>query len=82
MENRFLHDFMRRQATLIPSGIPEEKPTKKAQAGAGTRDGKKPFGGDDMEQRLTTLIKEKPPRKDVLAYFRDRVAELVEADSF
>jgi hypothetical protein len=31
---------------------------------------------------MTTLITEKPAKKEVLAYFRDRIAELVAADEF
>ena len=90
MENRFLHDFMRRQSSLIVSGIPEAQggaggpPPKKGskkKSKHGTADGKAPFGGDDMEARLATLISEKPPKKDVLAYFKDRIAELVAEDS-
>lgn len=90
MENRFLHDFMRRQSSLIQSGIPEAQggaggpPPKKGskkKSKHGTADGKHPFGGDDMEARLATLISEKPPKKDVLAYFKDRIAELVAEDS-
>jgi hypothetical protein len=82
MENRFLHDFMKRQATLITSGIPEEPTTKKTKKPKfGTRDGKHPFGGDDMEARLATIVKERPAKKEVLAYFRDRIAECA-ADNF
>jgi hypothetical protein len=82
MENRFLHDFMRRQATLITSGIPEETPTKKEKKPKfGTRDGKHPFGGDDMEARLATIVKERPAKKEVLQYFRDRIAECM-AENF
>jgi len=86
MENKFLHDFMRRQASLIQSAIPEEKSSappaeakaapKKKKSKYGTADGKHPFGGDDMESRLATIIQEKPPKKDVIDYFRDRISEL------
>lgn len=87
MDNKFLRDFMKRQATLIESGIPEvasggaggpAKKTKKSKHG--TADGKAPFGGDDMASRLTQLITEKPAKKDVLAYFRDRISECVAQD--
>lgn len=89
MENRFLHDFMRRQSSLIQSGIPEAqggaggpppKKGRKTKSKHGTADGKAPFGGDDMATRLATLITEQPPKKDVLAYFKDRIAELVAED--
>ena len=92
MENRFLHDFMRRQSSLIQSGIPEAQggagggpPPKKGskkKSKHGTADGKHPFGGDDMETRLATIITEKPAKKEVLAYFKDRIAELVAEDDF
>jgi len=87
MDNKFLRDFMRQQATLIESAIPEAKasggaggPRKKHKSKHGTASGKAPFGGDDMASRLASLISEKPPKKDVLAYFRDRIDELVAAD--
>lgn len=85
---------MRHQATLIESTIPEEKasggaggPTGKGKKKVhkskhGTASGSHPFGGDDMASRMATLISEKPPKKDVLAYFKDRIAELVAADDF
>jgi len=83
MDNRFLQDFMRRQSTLIESAIPEPAPKKKgARPKHGTRDGKHPFGGDDMEARLATIIKEKSPKREVLQFFRDRVSQLVSEDDF
>lgn len=92
MDNKFLHDFMRRQTTLIQSAVPEEVGgaatgpkkggKKKSKSKNGTADGKHPFGGDDMASRMATLITEKPAKKEVLAYFRDRVAELVAEDEF
>lgn len=92
MENKFLHDFMRRQATLIETTVPEA-PVARGGAGGGkkkkiykskhgTASGGHPFGGDDMEARLATLISETPAKKEVLAYFRDRIAQLVAEDSF
>jgi hypothetical protein len=92
MDNKFLRDFMKRQATLIESGIPEVqggagtgppgKKSRKHKSKYGTADGKAPFGGDDTASRLAKLITEKPAKKEVLAYFRDRIAELVAADDF
>jgi hypothetical protein len=88
MDNKFLRDFMRQQASLIQSGIPEQEPEKgkggkkKQKSKHGTANGKAPFGGDDLESRLLQIIKEKPAKKEVLSYFRDRVAELVAADEF
>ena len=87
MDNKFLRDFMKRQATLIESGIPEAQggagsgtEKKKKKSKYGTADGKAPFGGDDMASRLNQLITETPAKKDVLAYFRDRISELVAMD--
>jgi len=77
MENRFLHDFLRRQNTLIMETIPPPKGSaKKKKPKHGTADGKAPFGGDDTESRFATLCSEKPSKKTVLEYFRDRIAEL------
>lgn len=91
MDNRFLADFVKRQSTLIQSAIPEasggagtgsKKGGKKHKSKHGTASGKHPFGGDDMETRLATIITEKPVKKEVLAYFKDRIAELVAEDDF
>ena len=91
MDNKFLRDFMRQQATLITTAIPEAKSSavraageggKKKKSKYGTASGKHPFGGDDMEGRMAMLISEKPAKKEVLAYFKDRIAELVAADDF
>ena len=92
MDNKFLRDFMKRQATLIESGIPEasggaggpptKKKNKKHKSKYGTADGKAPFGGDDMASRFTAIITELPAKKELLAYFRDRIAELVANDDF
>jgi hypothetical protein len=88
MDNKFLRDFIRHQSTLIQSAIPEAQggagtgPRKKHKAKHKTADGKAPFGGDDMASRMNTMITEKPAKKEVLAYFRDRIAELVAADEY
>jgi hypothetical protein len=87
MDNKFLRDFMARQtkAAIIESPATEEsskRGKKKHKSKHGTADGKHPFGGDDMETRLTTLIQEKPAKKEVLAYFKDRIAQLVAEDEW
>lgn len=92
MDNKFLNDFIRRQTTMIQSAIPEamggagsgppSKKNKKHKSKHGTADGKHPFGGDDMGSRFATICAEKPAKKEVLAYFKDRIAELVAADDF
>ena len=92
MNNRFLNDFIKHQSTLIQSAMPEAEggagsgPTKKGRkkhaSKHGTASGKHPFGGDDMSTRFTTLITEKPAKKEVLAYFKDRIAQLVAEDEY
>lgn len=80
--NPFLQDFMRRQNTIIQSAAPQTEAAAapgatKKKSKHGTKDGKAPFGEQDALQRIIT---EKPPKKQVLEYFRDRIAELVAAD--
>jgi len=75
--NKFLNDFMRSQSKLVH----EEDTVKKDKKGRkkskhGTADGKPAFG----ELTLETLISEKPGKKEVLEYFRDKVAALVAED--
>jgi len=85
MDNKFLRDFMARQtkAAIIESPA-TETPTKKGKKKSkhGTADGKHPFGGDDMETRMSQLISEKPAKKEVLAYFKDRISQLVAEDEW
>jgi len=76
-QNRFLQDFMRQQQKLIE--IEATAPANKDKAGNrkskhGTADGKHPFGDNDV---FATLVKEKPGRKEVIDYFRSRIAEIV-----
>jgi hypothetical protein len=79
--NPFLDRFMKQQ--LIQTTVPQqEEPAKRDQKGRkkskyGTAHGGHPFGEEDAFTRLCT---EKPHRREVLAYFRQRVAELVAAD--
>jgi hypothetical protein len=80
--NPFLQDFMRRQTNIIQSAAPQseaaaEPGARKKKSKHGTKDGKAPFGEQDALQRIIT---EKPPKKQVLQYFKDRIAELVAAD--
>ncbi len=81
--NPFLDNFLRSQARIIDTTVPQE-PQKKDSKGRkkskyGTPDGKHPFGEGDAFQRL---CHEKPPKKEVLNYFRQRIAELVAAEEF
>jgi hypothetical protein len=85
MDNKFLRDFMARQQSIIESPATDAgsgKKKKKHKSKHGTADGKHPFGGDDLETRMATLISEKPAKKEVLAYFKDRIAQLVAEDEW
>jgi len=87
MDNKFLRDFMARQvkAEIIESPATESSSKKggaKRKSKHGTADGKHPFGGDDMDTRLAQLITEKPAKKEVLTYFKDRIAQLVAEDEW
>lgn len=79
--NPFLDRFMKAQ--IIESTVPQQaEPAKRDSKGRkkskhGTADGRAPFGEEDAFARLCS---EKPHRREVLAYFRQRVAELVAAD--
>ena len=81
--NKFLQDFIARQATLIQSTVPEEKPARdkkgRKKSKYGTANGEHPFGEEDA---FTRLITEKPSKKRVLEYFRHRIAELVAAEEY
>jgi len=81
--NKFLQDFLARQATVIQSTVPEEKPARdskgRKKSKYGTANGKHPFGEEDA---FALLIKEKPNKKRVLEYFRNRIAELVAAEEY
>lgn len=80
MQNKFLTDFIRRQQTLVHEAE-DQVQVKKDKKGRktsrhGTASGEPSFG----EITLATLISEKPPKKDVLDFFRSRVMKLVEQD--
>ena len=85
MNNPFLADFLRRQATIIQSTAPQQEtvPARDAKGRKkskyGTADGKHPFGEEDAFMRLVT---EKPSKKRALEYFRNRIAELVAEEQF
>jgi len=79
MNNRFLDDFVRRQTEVIKmEATPAAAPGKKKKSKYGTKTGEAPFGEQDA---LTRIITEKPNKKHVLAYFRDRIAQLVAEDT-
>ena len=76
--SKFLNDFINRQNTIIELEAcnPNKKQTGKKPK-HGTADGKHPFpDGDPFDQ----LVKEKPGRKEVVEYFRNRIGELVAED--
>jgi len=80
MQNKFLQDFMRMRSKLIHEQE-EQVPVKKDKKGRktsknGTASGEPAFG----EVTLATLISEKPGKKEVLDYFRERIKRLVEED--
>lgn len=82
MQNKFLDDFIRRQTQVIQSTVEHVEPVSRDKKGRkksrhGTADGRAPFGEED---EFTRICNEKPSRRHVIAYFRNRVAELVAAD--
>jgi hypothetical protein len=79
MQNKFLSDFLKLQARLVNEvEPPKKKRDKKGRPVSkhGTADGKPAFG----EVTLALLISEKPGKKEVLEYFRDKIARLVAED--
>jgi hypothetical protein len=74
---------MASQMKIIESSVPEqaEKKDKKGRTKSkhGTADGRAPFGEADP---FVLLCTEKPSKKKALAYFRDRIAQLVAAEEF
>lgn len=81
MQNKFLQDFMRTQQKIIELEAVDKSVKKDAKGNRkskhGTANGKHPFGEEDA---FATLVKEKPGKKEVLDYFRGRIAELVAED--
>ena len=80
-QNKFLADFMRTQSQLVHEATPANQTIKKdkkkrIKSKHGTANGEAPFG----EVTLETLISEKPPKKDILEYFRNKVNDLVAED--
>jgi hypothetical protein len=81
--NPFLDNFLRSQARIIDTSAAQE-PQKRDSKGRkkskhGTPNGEHPFGEGDAFQRL---CHEKPSKKEVLNYFRQRIAELVAQEEF
>jgi hypothetical protein len=81
--NKFLNDFIIHQQKLVqleaggsPTGEKDRKGRTKSKYG--TKDGKKPCAGD--LSAFEQLVQEKPGKKEVIDYFRSRIAELVAED--
>ena len=70
--NKFLNDFIQRQATIIE--LPKTRTKKPVKGHAGGD------GDFDNESEFAILIKEKPSKKAVLEYFRKRIEKLVSDD--
>lgn len=80
MNSPFLRDFMKMRSQLVHEVEPQG-PVKKDKKGRkvskhGTANGEPAFG----DVTLATLISEKPGKKEVLEYFRERIAKLVSED--
>ena len=75
-QNKFLMDHLKRQASLVheeQAKVEAKKDAKgRKKSKHGTASGEPAFPMD-----LSVLISEKPPKKDVLEYFKDRIASLV-----
>jgi len=75
-QNKFLMDHLKRQASLVheEQAKVDAKKDKKGRTKSknGTASGEPAFPMD-----LSVLCSEKPPKKDVLEYFKDRIASLV-----
>jgi hypothetical protein len=73
--SRFLDNFLKMQGEILQMEA-GKKSTKAKKSKHGTADGKDPYEGDPF----TRLISEKPPKKEVLEYFKERIAQLVAKD--
>lgn len=73
--SKFLNDFIQRQGQLIQTAVPEKTKQKKPKHGAA--------GGEpefNEKEAFAILISEKPSKKEVLEYFRNRIDQLVAED--
>lgn len=77
--NKFLMDHMKRQATLVHDEQ-EKKNAKKDKKGRTTSKNGTASGEAAFPMDLSILISEKPGKKQVLEYFQDRIAKLVEEE--
>jgi hypothetical protein len=74
-QNKFLNDFIVNQQKIAMVDNANDKKDKKGRTKSrhGTKSGKKEVSNGDA---FTLLCEELPGKKEVLAYFRDRIAEL------
>lgn len=74
--NKFLMDHMKRQASLVHEEQAKQEAKRdskgRKKSKHGTASGEPAFPVD-----LSVIISEKPPKKQVLEYFKDRIAALV-----
>jgi hypothetical protein len=74
-QNKFLRDHMQRQASLVHETQAKEDAKRDAKGRKkskhGTASGEAAFPVD-----ISVIISEKPPKKEVLEYFKDRIASL------
>ena len=74
--NKFLTDHLNRQASLVHQAQAKQDEKKDAKGRKkskhGTASGQPAFPID-----LSVICSEKPPKKEVLEYFKDRIAVLV-----
>ena len=72
MDNRFLQEFIERQGRIVGT---EAAKVKKPKKGLPQGDGE-----FSAKEEFNKLVQEKPPKKDVLEYFKKRIEQLVQAD--
>lgn len=73
--SRFLDNFLKMQGEILNMEA-GKKATKANKSKHGTADGRDPYEGDPFVR----LVSEKPPKKEVLEYFKERIAQLVAKD--
>ena len=70
--NRFLDEFIERQGRIVGTGGGKPKKPKK-----GLPQGDGEFSS---KEEFNKLIQEKPPKKEVLDYFKKRIEQLIQED--
>ena len=72
--NRFLDEFIERQGRIVGTAAGGGKP-KKPKKGLPQGDGE-----FSAKEEFNKLIQEKPAKKDVLDYFKQRIEQLIQQD--